>query len=302
MMAIQSQYPTNVFLNNRSLQEDRQDYSLQPQVKEEGIDSRVLDHQSPRDIYFNNFSVGSCGINPRKKVDMNQLIDITQLHSRSAGVNTGLRLAFSDHRRNSMLISKDFSSQIEQQRDEIEHFLQIQVDEMRRTLVEKSRKHYHALLEAADVAVSRRLKEKDSEVVKAAWRKSELEARMAQVSMEAEIWRERVAAQEVEVAALQAQLQQAIMSGGGRRRLAEVDAGMLTCANVDTQDAESAYIDPERVVVVSGPSCKSCGEQAASVVLLPCRHLCICRDCNDVVLTCPLCFSLKSSSIEVYRS
>lgn len=144
------------------------------------------------------------------------------------------------------------------------------------------------------------MRDKDAEAEKAARRNVELEARAAHLSMEAQAWQARARAQEAEAAALQSQLQEAIVSG--RRTLVQEDELGLGCAGGDAEDCESAYIDPERVVLASGPGCKACGKRVASVVLLPCRHLCVCTECDGVVSACPLCLSFRSSSIEVYMS
>lgn len=107
---------------------------------------------------------------------------------------------------------------------------------------------------------------------------------------------------------LQAQLQQAIMSGGavGAQDRRGVEDGLGCTVGAEggqAEDAESVYIDPDRVVV-SGPSCKACRKRVASVVLLPCRHLCLCTECDQPVQVqaCPLCLSLRNSSIEVFLS
>lgn len=171
---------------------------------------------------------------------------------------------------------------------------------MRRTLAEKRQRHYRALLAAAEESVARKLREKEGEVEKAARRNSELQARAAQLSAEAQVWQARARAQEATAATLQAQLQQAIMTGGG---CAQQQDGVLGCAAGEgAEDAESAYVDPERVDLSSGPSCKACGKRVASVVLLPCRHLCVCTECDGVVQACPLCLSFRSSSVEVFLS
>lgn len=39
----------------------------------------------------------------------------------------------------------------------------------------------------------------------------------------------------------------------------------------------------------SGGECVICLEGALSVVLLPCRHLCVCRVCLDEIDRCPIC-------------
>lgn len=156
------------------------------------------------------------------------------------------------------------------------------------------------------------MKDKNAEAEKAARRNAELEARAANLSAEAQVWQARARAQEAEAAALQSQLQQAIIitgrrggGGGGGCSLSQGEEVGLRCAGGaagEAEDAESAYIDPERVVLASGPGCKACGKRVASVVLLPCRHLCVCTECDGVVQTCPLCLSFRSSSIEVYMS
>lgn len=330
-MAVQAQYPSNVLFLNRNVQEGKNqlgnDYTLQPQPPNGG---GFLDQSSH--MLFNNIGVSG---NPRKRgrevnvstppmnsyISMqpqhqpqSQLIDLTQLHtSQQNVVSTGLRLAFNDQQNQLQqtqqhsvspqssvllsLLSDDIATQIKHQRDEIDQFLQAQGEQMRRTLAEKGQRHYRALISAAEQTALRRMREKEIEVEKAARRNLELEARAAQLSAEAQAWQVRARAQEQAAVALQAQLQHAIMSGGctgdgeGRR---------LMCPEGEAEDAESGYVDPERVVALTEPSCKACGKRVASVVLLPCRHLCVCTECDTVVQACPLCLSFRSSSVEVF--
>lgn len=149
------------------------------------------------------------------------------------------------------------------------------------------------------------LREKEAEVEKATRRNAELEARAAQLSVEAQVWQAKARAQEATAASLQAQLQQAIMSGagGGAQDSRRGDDGLM-CTGEVAEDAESAYVDPDRVVSVpvSGPACKGCRKRVASVVLLPCRHLCVCTECDRVVQACPFCFNVRDSSVEVFLS
>ncbi|XP_030524799.1 E3 ubiquitin-protein ligase BOI [Rhodamnia argentea] len=266
-----------------------------------------------------------------------QLIDLTQLHNNNNNnhhhhhqsnlVSTGLHLSFGEHHHHNHhqqqqqqqqqqnhlfsnssaslpLSSEDFATQFKQQRDEIDQFLHAQGEQLRRTLAEKRQRHYRALLGIAEESVARKLREKDAEMEKATRRYGELEARAAQLSVEAQVWQAKARAQEAAAASLQAQLQQLIMSGQDRRAAAADDGGGGPGSAAEGQaaeDAESAYVDPDRVVV-SGPSCKACSNRAASVVLLPCRHLCVCPECDTVVHACPVCFATRNSSVEVYLS
>ena len=147
--------------------------------------------------------------------------------------------------------------------------------------------------------MARRLLEKEMEVEKATRRHAELEARAARLCVEAQAWQAKAKAEEAAAAALQAQLQQAIMRGHG---ISSGGDGGGDCMAAAAEDAGSCYVDPERIGAEFGPSCKVCWKRVASVVLLPCRHLCVCTDCDQVVRTCPLCPAVRNSSVEVYLS
>nr|GME00015.1 BOI-related E3 ubiquitin-protein ligase 1-like [Ipomoea batatas] len=127
-----------------------------------------------------------------------------------------------------------------------------------------------------------------------------LHARAAQLSAEAQAWAGESQAQEVTAATLQAQLQQVIMNAGAVQE--REDGNSPPCgAGGDAEDAESAYIDPDRVVLSTGPSCKACRKRIASVVgvavppSLPLRRL----RCGGSGRA-RFCLSVRSSSVEVF--
>ncbi|XP_058768885.1 BOI-related E3 ubiquitin-protein ligase 1-like isoform X2 [Vicia villosa] len=263
-----------------------------------------------------------------------QIIHLSQLHNQQQQqqnvVSTGLRLSFDDQQQQQQrlqlqlhqfqsqqqqqqqqqgchsstflsLLSQGLVSQIKQQRDELDQFIQAQGETLRRTLTEKRQRHYRELLTTAEEAVAQRLREKEAELSKATRKNAELEARAAQLTMEAQVWQAKARAQEAAAASLQAQLQQTIMcqtadDGGG---------GGVSCAvEGQASDAESAYIDPDRVVVVAEArgKCRACLKRVATVVVLPCRHLCICRECDAHYSACLVCLTLKNSTVEVFLS
>ncbi|KAK9144781.1 hypothetical protein Sjap_004684 [Stephania japonica] len=202
----------------------------------------------------------------------------------------------------SSILSDDLTLQIKQQRDEIDQFLQAQGDHLRRTLAERRQAHYRALLCAAEGSLARRLRDKEMEVEKAARRSAELEDRVAQHRAEAQAWQSKARAHEATAAGLQAQLQQAMACAGpggvgAQDKIQECEA----------EDAESAHVDPVRVDRLDrdgsssvGPACRLCRTRAASVVLLPCRHLSLCTACNAVSDTCPRCATRRTTSVEVF--
>ncbi|KAH9611949.1 hypothetical protein KSS87_007604 [Heliosperma pusillum] len=344
-MAVQAQYPSNILLLNRNVEESKNnihgtnDYSLEPQL---GGGGGFLEQSH---MFLNNNGVGIN--NPRKRSreiaatkthtttttvnsfnfslqnhnqqQNHQFIDLSQLQNQqqhNSVVSTGLKLSFGEqnHQQKQQqiqqnpavlsLISDELAIQFKQQSDELNYFLHTQGEQLRRTLAEKRQRHYHTLLGAAEEAVARQFREKETELENASRRNAELEARAAQLSAEAQAWQARARAHEAQAMSLQAQIQQTMVGpsnalGEGGALQQDREGSGLHCAG-DAEDAESVYIDPVSERRVNSPCCKACRTRAASVVLLPCRHMCVCVQCDDVVQACPVCYSIRSASVEVY--
>lgn len=339
-MAVQAQYPSNVlFLNNKNGQEQGQhdQYSLQPQPAPPDQSNIMLFNTTGANSRKRGRETG--GVMQQSQNMMNQfslqshtphLIDLTQLQNHHQQqqqqnqniVSTGLGLSFGDqqHQRLQLLqqqqqqhgchsshflslLSNGLASQIKQQKDEIDQFLQAQGEELQRTIEEKRQRNYRAIIKTAEETVARRLREKEIDLQKATRRNAELEARAAHLRTEAQLWQAKAKEQEATAISLQTQLHHAMMSGGAENR-GENECGLSCALGVEghAEDAESGYIDPERAVVGSGPKCRGCGERVASVVVLPCRHLCVCTECDTRFGVCPVCFTVKNSTVEVYLS
>ncbi|CAL0313687.1 unnamed protein product [Lupinus luteus] len=254
-----------------------------------------------------------------------QLIDLSQLHNQHQNVaSIGLGLSFGNQQQQRLqlqqqqqhgshissylsLSSERFSLQIKQEMDEIDHFLHVLGEDLKSTLAAKSQRHDKELLRAAEEAVARRLREMEGEVDKATRRNAELEARAAQLSSEAQLWQAKARAHEAAATSLQVQLQQTmIATGAGRCHGGDEGGAGLSCAldGGQVEDAESAYIDPDRVEVITSAAarakCRGCGKRVASVLVLPCRHLCMCAGCDAHFRACPVCLTLKDSTVQVH--
>ncbi|KAG2261810.1 hypothetical protein Bca52824_068889 [Brassica carinata] len=222
-------------------------------------------------------------------------------------VSTGLRLSQGQSQNRERrspsssfpMINEDIAGEIKRQSDELDIFLQTQGEQLRRMLAETSERHYHELIKTTEESVRRRLREKEAEIEKATRRHAELEARATQIETESRAWQARAASKEAEATTLQARLQQAVAHGGGVT-VAEQNSGSVDGVD-EAEDAESAYVDPDRFEL-TGPSCRICWRRSATVLALPCRHLILCKGCDGSVRVCPLCFSSKGSSVEVFFS
>ncbi|EOA38297.1 hypothetical protein CARUB_v10009788mg [Capsella rubella] len=313
-MAVQAQHHSSnlIFLNKRNGKDKEQDFSLQ---------SQTLDQTN---MLFNN---GGCNQRKRGR-EMNnhqvllsphhhqfpQVLDLSLLqhnydHQPLDMVQTGLRLSSGDDQTQKISTQRQnlvsgsfedvFSSHINRQSEELDGLLRVQAEELRRTLVERRNKHYKALIGAVEEPLVRKLREKEAEIERATRRHDELVARESQLRNDAQAWQGIAKSQEATAASLQAQLHQAVNKCGGlsAQDSRAAEEGLL-CAGAGIsglEDAESAYIDPERM---TRPSCKACRKREATVVMLPCRHLSICPGCDRTALACPLCLTLRNSSVE----
>lgn len=306
-MAVQAQYPLNFLLQNRNVQEEKPQivgnyaYNNQSRTGEGFVDQTH--------VIFSNGVETTSRIRTRE-IDMSSPINPFSLQPHPSQF-IDLQLAFGEQQQQQMLSSRssvlyqtqsdDLTAQIRHQCDEMELYLHAQGEQLKHATAEKRQRHYSALLSAAEESVSRRIREKEVEAGRAAQRNAELESQAAHLSAEARAWQVRAKAGEATAATLQAQLQQATISGACVK-----DAS--GCGEDGAEDAESTYLDPDRVVVAAsnnngcgGPTCKACEKRAATVVLLPCRHLSLCNGCDRSVTnqTCPVCFSFKESSVQV---
>ncbi|XP_074573627.1 BOI-related E3 ubiquitin-protein ligase 1-like [Curcuma longa] len=181
-------------------------------------------------------------------------------------------------------LSCDLAVCVNQQKDEIERFLHAQGEHLRRTL-ERSQRSICFLLVAAKKSAALRLREKEADVERAARRSAELEHQVARLLTELMTWQERVNAGHAEVASLRAQLQQAA-------------AALLPAKRADS--AESAFSGANRVEAER--ACRACWCRPASVVILPCRHLCLCEVCDGgggSADPCPVCLCDRTGEVRV---
>ncbi|KAG8640141.1 BOI-related E3 ubiquitin-protein ligase 1 [Manihot esculenta] len=240
-------------------------------------------------------------------------------------VSTGLRLSYDDDERNSSVTSPsgsmtaapsiilslgdNFRTELDQQKEELDQYIKIQEQHLAKGLRDMKQRHVSSFLAAIEKGVSKKLQEKDLEIDNMNRKNKELIERIKQVAMEAQNWHYRAKYNESVVNVLKSNLQQAISQGP--------DQGKEGFGDSEVDDAAS-YIDPNNYLKVPGGharpvarnyqglkehvTCRACKSKEVCMLLMPCRHLCLCKDCDMLINVCPVCQLIKTSSVQVYLS
>nr|DAD34551.1 TPA_asm: hypothetical protein HUJ06_005191 [Nelumbo nucifera] len=237
-------------------------------------------------------------------------------------VSTGLRLSYDDDERNSSVTSASGSmaaalpvilslgdslrTEIDRQKEEFDHYIRVQEEHIAKGVREMKQRHMASFLNAIEKGVGRKLREKELEIENMNRKNRELLERIKQVAVEAQSWHYRAKYNESVVNVLKNNLKQAIAQGA--------DQGKEGCGDSEVDDAASSYIDQNNRMSFPGGSgtshqalkeqmtCKACKSKEVSILLLPCRHLCLCMDCEGFIDVCPVCQSMKTASVQVYMS
>ncbi|XP_057509749.1 E3 ubiquitin-protein ligase BOI-like [Actinidia eriantha] len=235
-------------------------------------------------------------------------------------VSTGLRLSYDDDERNSSVTSASGSmtaappiilslgdnirTELDRQKEELDRYIKIQEENMAKGLRDIKQKHMASFLTVIEKGVSQKLREKDVEIENINQKNRELVERIKQAATEAQNWHYRAKYNESVVNVLKNNLHQAISQGPDQGREGFGDSEV---------DDTASYIDPSNYL--SGPGgigtatslkcnmvCRACKAKEVSIMLMPCRHLCLCKDCDGFIGVCPICQLVKTASVQVYLS
>ncbi|KAK6938669.1 hypothetical protein RJ641_032177 [Dillenia turbinata] len=253
------------------------------------------------------------GLEPKKKrlkeqdfLDNNsQLYSVDFLQPRS--VSTGLGLSLDNSRMASTgdspflaFLGDDVDEELQRQDLEIDRFLRVQGDRLRQVILDKVQaSQLHTILTLEEKVVQK-LHEKEAEVETVNKRNVELEEQMEQLAYEAGFWQERAKYNENMINALKVSLQQIYAQSKDSKEGcgdSEVD-DTASCCNGRAFDFH--ILRRENNDMKELMTCKVCRVNEVCMLLLPCKHLCLCKACESKLSICPLCHSSKFISMEVY--
>ncbi|XVF40040.1 hypothetical protein PTKIN_Ptkin01aG0080400 [Pterospermum kingtungense] len=228
----------------------------------------------------------------------------------------------------SSLLDDDVFSQIQQQQQEIDRFIAEHTEKVRLELEERRKRQSRMFITTIQEGVMRKLKEKDEEIQRMGKLNWVLQERVKSLYVENQLWRDLAQTNEATANSLRTNLEQVLAHvseerhasaavGGGAAAAALADDAESSCGSSDEgwrkvvppqpQGQQgvggSGAQDKAAVVVNNNRKCRKCGEKESSVLLLPCRHLCLCTMCGSTLVgTCPVCDSLTNASVHVNMS
>ena len=166
-------------------------------------------------------------------------------------------------------------------------------------LAEQRKKHMGLIMSTVEARAAKRLRAQDEEIERVRSANWALEDRLRNLYVEAQMWRDMAQSSEAAANALRGDLQrvleaQAVRGGGG----GDVeDTGSCCWGDVAYGGGEEEEVRTPAVEQRGVGRCKGCGDGAAVVLLLPCRHLCVCASCAAAAGACPACGCAKNGSV-----
>ncbi|XP_062210682.1 probable BOI-related E3 ubiquitin-protein ligase 2 [Phragmites australis] len=245
-----------------------------------------------------------------------QMSSIDFLQTGSA-VSTGLALSLEDRRHgggggagNSSgdspllllpMLDADISREVQRLDADMDQFIKAQSERLRQTILEKVQAKQFEALASVEDKILRKIRDKEVEVETINKRNSELEDQIKQLAVEVGAWQQRAKYNESMISALKYNLEQVcahqskdFKEGCGD---SEVDDTSSCCNGgaVNLQLMTKENMQPKDLT-----ACRVCKSSEACMLLLPCRHLCLCKECESKLSFCPLCQSSKILGMEIY--
>ncbi|KAL2547013.1 SBP (S-ribonuclease binding protein) family protein [Forsythia ovata] len=233
-------------------------------------------------------------------------------------VSTGLRLSYDDYDHNSTItsgsgsmmasssiissLSNDVKTEFDRQNEELENYIRIQEEHIAKGARDMMQRHTTSLWTALENLVGKKLQEKDLEFESITRKNRELVESMKKVTADAQSWCYTAKYNESVCNILKTNLQQAMQdSNQGKEGFGESD-----------MDDAASFVDPNNYLGLPGGSgkpksvknnivCKLCKKKEVCILLMPCRHLCLCKDCEGSVRVCPVCRLITAAHFEPHQ-
>ncbi|XP_073157239.1 BOI-related E3 ubiquitin-protein ligase 1-like [Henckelia pumila] len=194
-------------------------------------------------------------------------------------------------------LGEDITIQIHQQRMEMDRFISQHAEKVRMEMEERQRRFSRRMAAAVKENILKTVKAKEDELEKIGKLNWALEERVKSLSMENQIWRDLAQTNEAKANALRSDLEQVLAQAqeeDEHHHHHHPDDAESCCGSNSSEDNKHLRSDNR--------TCRSCGKEESCVLLLPCRHLCLCTLCASSLHSCPVCNSIRTATLHVNLS
>ncbi|KAA8523454.1 hypothetical protein F0562_009877 [Nyssa sinensis] len=216
-------------------------------------------------------------------------------------------------------LGEDISLQIQQQQLDIDRFIAQHTEKVRLEIEERRKRCSSRIIAALEGGIMKKLRSKEEEIEKIGKINWALEERVKSLCVENQIWRDLAQSNEATANALRSNLEQVLAQVKDEQHnrygadldeaAALVDDAQSCCGSNNGGNeegrrtlADSRGRNDDGISSSSDRLCRNCRKEESCVLLLPCRHLCLCTVCGSSVHTCPICKSNKNASLHVNMS
>lgn len=213
-------------------------------------------------------------------------------------------------------VGDDVLPLLQQYQCDIDRIISHHTKKVRMELEERQKQQARVLVAAIGEGVTKKLKEKDEQIQRMGKINMVLQEKVKSLYVENQLWRDMAQTNEAAANSLRSNLEQVLahfgderISAGGNLAGAVVEEDVESCCGSSDHGAaaeEEEEIDGRRTLAGEANDnrmCKRCGERESCVLLLPCRHLCLCAVCGSSLLhTCPVCNSNMNATVHVNMS
>ncbi|GER52760.1 SBP (S-ribonuclease binding protein) family protein [Striga asiatica] len=195
-------------------------------------------------------------------------------------------------------LGEDFSFQLQHQQVEIDRFITQHTEKVRLEVEERRKRYTRRIATAVEEHIMKRLRSKEEEIQKMGKLNWALAEKVKSLCVENQIWRDLAQANEATANALRCNLENVLaqVQNDEPRGDAAADEAQSSCCGSNPDETSRVPED------ASSRMCRSCGKEESSVLLLPCRHLCLCALCASSLQMCPLCNSTQTATLHVNRN
>ncbi|KAK4757186.1 hypothetical protein SAY87_007313 [Trapa incisa] len=192
-------------------------------------------------------------------------------------------------------------AQIDRQWEEVDAYLHLQNERLRLVVQECRKRQMAELLRVIESKTQMLMNQKDQEIALAAQKTAELQELLARLEVDNEAWRRLAEENQAMVVSLNNTLEELrvdrVCSTSTPSESYFVVNGVATACRPELEEGSG-----ENGVMVETATavgyCRGCGSREATVLILPCRHLCSCGPCAAVLDFCPVCNAEKKACVE----